>query len=75
MIERPDADALMAGPLGAWLAQQDGARAEAKAKSRRYTTWGIIGAIPLALIAMAIFRDFEAGLGGAMVAFGIAPPL
>jgi hypothetical protein len=35
MIEKPDVDTLMAGPLGAWLQQQAVVRAEAKAKSNR----------------------------------------
>ena len=32
MIERPDADALLAGPLGQWLADQSGLRERTRAK-------------------------------------------
>lgn len=35
MIERPDADALLAGPLGGWLDEQLGLRAETKEKAQR----------------------------------------
>lgn len=71
MIERPDADALMAGPLGEWLASQNASRAEAIEKSARYTKNGIIAAVVLGLAALALFRSFEAGMFGAMVPFGI----
>lgn len=71
MIERPDADALMAGSLGQWLAGQDASRAEAKAKSARYTRNGIIAGIVLGIAALALFRDFEAGMAAGFGSFGI----
>jgi hypothetical protein len=71
VIERPDAQALMAGPLGEWLAGQAGARAEAKEKSRKYTFYGIVGAASLGLFVLILFRDVEAAMGAAMVCFGI----
>ncbi len=61
----------MAGPLGQWLAGQDASRADAKAKSRRYTTWGIIGAVVGGLAGLALFQDFDALMFGAMVPFGL----
>ena len=43
MIERPDADALMAGSLGRWLEEQNGARARAKRiAGKRLTNDGVI---------------------------------
>jgi hypothetical protein len=50
MIERPDVDALLAGPLGAWLQQQVQVREEARRKSdRRYLIGGAI-VIPLSAV-------------------------
>jgi hypothetical protein len=43
MIEKPDVDTLMAGPLGEWLRQQAVVRAEAKQKSnRRFMVAGVV---------------------------------
>lgn len=41
MIERPDAQALLAGPLGTWLQGQDDVRAAARARASRRLYWGI----------------------------------
>ncbi|KRA83588.1 DUF3137 domain-containing protein [Altererythrobacter sp. Root672] len=46
MIERPNVEALLAGPLGEWLERQVQVRAEAKAKSnKRFVIAGLIGAV------------------------------
>jgi hypothetical protein len=51
MIERPDVDTLLAGPLGEWLARQAVVREEAKRKSnRRFMITGIVAAPLLALL-------------------------
>lgn len=71
MIERPDADALMAGPLGQWLTGQNASRAEAKAKSARYTRNGIIGGIVLGVIVLILFRDPEPAAWVGFGSFGI----
>ena len=71
MIERPDAAALMAGPLGQWLAGQEAARTDARDKSARYTRNGVIGAAVLGLGALVLFRSIDAAMFGAMVPFGI----
>lgn len=54
MIERPDADALLAGPLGQWLAAQNGERDAVKAKVRRIRMWGIGAAIAVAVIGLIV---------------------
>lgn len=71
MIERPNADALMAGPLGQWLSGQQAARDEAKAKSKRYTFYGIVAALGLGVFVLILFQDIEATLWVAAAAFGI----
>ena len=74
MIERPDVDTLLAGPLGEWLARQTVVREEAKRKSnRRFVIAGIVAAPLLALLwlgqlfglgdELKIFASFI-GLGG-----------
>src|SRR5688572_20665355 len=56
MIERPNVDTLLAGPLGEWLARQAVVRAEAKAKSnRRFVIAGIVAAPLLGLIWLGQF--------------------
>lgn len=72
MIGRPDPDALLAGPLGQWLAGQEGARIEAVAKARKRTTWGIgaaclVGFLIIAFggaISTALQVGFFVGLAG-----------
>lgn len=66
MIERPDADALMAGPLGQWLGEQDALRAEARAKAAKWRKIGILGAIGVAVLVLAV----SGGHLGAAVQFG-----
>ncbi len=72
MIERPDANALMAGPLGSWLETQNAARAEAKAKARTRQIIGIGAACAVAVlvilmdgqIVMALQFGFLTGAAG-----------
>ncbi|MBM3595868.1 MAG: hypothetical protein FJX31_08885 [Alphaproteobacteria bacterium] len=71
MIERPDAQDLMAGPLGQWLSGQAEACAEVKEKSRKYTFYGLVGAASLGLFVLILFRDLEAAIGAEMVCFDI----
>lgn len=56
MIERPDVDALMAGPLGRWLDEQAAVREEARKKTwnRRFTVVAIV--LPLALFVLIAFQ-------------------
>lgn len=76
MIERPDADALMAGELGAWLTSQNDERAAVKAKAARIWKIGIAVAGGVAMlivlfgwgIELALKAGFFVGIGG----FGIA---
>src|SRR5688500_3200079 len=74
MIERPDVDTLLAGPLGEWLARQAVVREDAKRKSnRRFVIAGIVAAPILGLLwlgqliglneELKIFASFI-GLGG-----------
>ena len=56
MIERPDADALLAGPLGEWLSNQNAERAAVKAKVRRYRMLAIVGAVAVAVVVMLFTR-------------------
>jgi len=77
MIERPDVDTLLAGPLGQWLERQAALRAEARAKSnRRFMIAAAIG-IPAVGAALAFaegwveFVAFAALAAGA--AWGYAP--
>jgi hypothetical protein len=61
MIERPDADALLAGPLGQWLSAQNADRDAAKAKARTIRFWGMVAAGAVALLITLMGR-FDAGL-------------
>ena len=54
MIERPDPDALLAGPLGEWLAGQQSLRDETRATVARRRRWGIIGAVVLGALALVL---------------------
>ncbi len=56
MIERPDADTLMAGPLGSWLNAQSDARAEAKAKASYRRKLGLIAAAAVAVVVLLFSR-------------------
>jgi len=73
MIERPDADTLLAGPLGQWLSDQNAERAAVKAKVARYRMLAIGGAIAVFVVVLAFTRGnigtalqlgFFTGLGG-----------
>lgn len=77
VIERPDADQLMAGPLGQWLRDQNEERAAVKAKIKRYRKLAIGGAVAVAIVVLLFTRGdfglalqlaFFTGLGG----FGLA---
>lgn len=77
MIEKPDVDALLAGPLGGWLERQAQVRAEARSKSnRRFLIAAAIG-LPAILAALAFAEgwvEFVAfGLFAAGAAWGYAP--
>ena len=55
MIEAPDVERLMAGPLGQWLAVQAGVRVAAKAKSNWRFTWSAAVLMPVSsLLTLAI---------------------
>jgi hypothetical protein len=71
LIERPDPDALLAGPLGQWLAAQDEARATAKATSRRRMTIGIVAGLAIGLVVLAVSHDAGWTMTSAMLCFGL----
>jgi hypothetical protein len=50
MIERPDIDRLLAGPLGEWLAKQARVREDARRKSNRRYAIGAAIVLPLAAV-------------------------
>lgn len=54
MIEAPDVDALMAGGLSDWLAQQQGARDGAIATSRSRTIKSLVAAAVLSLLTLVM---------------------
>lgn len=73
MLTRPDPDALMAGPLGAWLRGEEAVRAAAKAKASRIQMWAIAAACVVAVLVLlvtgfnigaALQFGFFAGAGG-----------
>jgi hypothetical protein len=59
MIQQLEADALLAGDLGQWLATQGDARAEAKRKSRFRMTLGVVLGLAAAAGLFALTRHFE----------------
>ena len=75
MIERPDADALMAGELGQWLNAQNDERAAVKAKAARIRNTGLLIAAGIAFLA-TLFWSLKAGFKIGFVvgagAFGLA---
>lgn len=71
MIERPDVQTLLAGPLGDWLSGQEESRALAKEKSRRYTRYGIMAGLVLGFLALIIFREFQPAMAAGFGSFGI----
>jgi hypothetical protein len=72
MIERPDADTLMAGPLGQWLSAQNADRAAAKAKAARIWIMALAAACGVAVVVFlasgrvgpALQFGFFVGAGG-----------
>jgi hypothetical protein len=56
MIERPDAAALMAGPLGQWLSDQNAERAAVKAKVARWRMLAFAGAAAVFVVVMLLTR-------------------
>jgi hypothetical protein len=77
MIERPDADALMAGPLGQWLTAQNGERDAVKAKAAKVRYAGIAAACLVAVVVIlfsegAIGTALQLGLFTGLAGFGIA---
>lgn len=75
MIERPDVDRLLAGPLGEWLEQQVQVREEARRKSnRRYKIGGAIVLPLLAVLWLVLAADwgFEFKFFASMIAAGLA---
>lgn len=73
MIVRPNADALMAGELGQWLASQSDARIEAKRVAKKRRTMGLVGAgvvFVLVLIVSGFDLEIAFWLGGLVGAGG-----
>lgn len=72
MIEAPNADALMAGELGQWLAAQNADRAAAKAKAARIVWFALLAAVAAAFVVVLVTGrpitglqvGFFLGLGG-----------
>lgn len=62
MIERPDADALMAGELGTWLTAQNDERAAVKAKAARIWKIGIAAAGGVAMLCVLLGWGIDLGL-------------
>lgn len=75
MIEKPDANILMAGPLGEWLAGQNASRSEAKVKAQRYTFYGILGAVFLGTFVFVFSHSALATAVSAGIAFAIGAGL
>lgn len=75
MIEKPDADALLAGDLGRWLTAQNVERGEVARKARKARTTGFIAAA-VVFIVLAVFGQvewgFKIGAGCAMLGLGWA---
>lgn len=72
MIERPDVDSLLKGPLGDWLREQESVRDEAKKKmwNRRWIV--LIVLLPLAVFALIAFNfDFAPILWGSVILGGV----
>ncbi len=82
MIERPDVDRLLAGPLGEWLAQQTQVREQARRKSDRRYAIGAAIVLPL-LAALWLLLDPDWGVefkvivsliaAGGVAVWGYAP--
>lgn len=76
MIERPDADALMAGPLGAWLTGQSDERAAVKAKVSRWRWIAFAAALAVVVVVLAAGGEggfaLQLGFFTGMAGFGMA---
>jgi Protein of unknown function (DUF3137) len=76
MIERPDAGTLMAGPLGSWLAAQNGERAAVKARAAWIRKLGIAAACVVAaaivLLGWGVIRALQFGFFTGVAGFVIA---
>ena len=57
MIERPDVETLLAGPLGQWLETQASVRAEAREQSNWRFVWTAAAAMPALALVMVIPWD------------------
>lgn len=71
MIERPDPDALLAGPLGQWLAAQQSLRDQTKITVKRRRRWALIGAVALAGIMLVLTGDLEAMIWVGVIVGGV----
>lgn len=72
MIERPDVNALMAGPLGQWLAEQEAVREQAKRKTWNRRLLVVLILLPLALFVLIAFRiDLSPVIWGSVVLGGV----
>lgn len=70
MIERPDVDALLAGPLGQWLERQAIVRDEARRKSnRRFLIAAAIG-VPAILLTLTVAKGWTEFVVFAVLAGG-----
>ena len=75
MIEKPDADALLAGDLGRWLTAQNVERGEVARKARKARTTGIIVAGVAFVVLAALGKvdwGFKIGFGCAVIGFAWA---
>lgn len=76
MIERPEADALMAGALGEWLASQREEREQVKVLCNRVRMAGIGVAMVVAVVVIAVggnpLTALQLGLFTGLAGFGIA---
>jgi hypothetical protein len=75
MIERPNVDRLLAGPLGAWLERQVQVREEARAKSNRRYAVGAMAVVPVvAFLWLGLGPDWDPDLKvfGSVIVAGLA---
>jgi hypothetical protein len=70
LIERPDPDALLAGPLGEWLNGQESVRQQAFAKIRQRRRWVFIVTPIVTLLALIVARDIQAAVWCVLVVGG-----
>lgn len=74
MIEHPDADALLAGPLGQWLAEQSALRTQTRERSHRRFMIGLAGAVLASFVTIVaggkVMTAVLAGAGLGGLGFG-----